>query len=106
MNMNRTMAAVIREPLLDGESMPNMANTADKVYGVHNRSPPCVINNKISQANNRVQRMALPTYNNEHHAEELNARAQTGSKEGGVHGWPEHITMDQLPACLFHHIIL
>lgn len=30
MNINRTMAAVMRDPLLAGESMPNMANTAQR----------------------------------------------------------------------------
>ena len=30
MNINRTMAAVMRAPLLAGDSIPNMANTEDR----------------------------------------------------------------------------
>ena len=37
MNINRTMAAVMRDPLLAGESIPNMANTAQRVKGERER---------------------------------------------------------------------
>ena len=37
MNINRTMAAVIRAPLLAGDSIPNMANTEGEREGRRRR---------------------------------------------------------------------
>lgn len=46
------------------------------------------------------------TDDNEDHTEELNAWAQQGAEDHGVLGWPEDITVHQLPPRLFHGVFL
>ena len=46
------------------------------------------------------------TNDDEDHEEDLDARSEAGSEEGGVGRRSEHISIDQLPACLLQSLVL
>ncbi len=54
MNINRTMAAVMRDPLLAGESMPNMANTAQRERITRHEIDETVGNGYYGYKNNNI----------------------------------------------------
>lgn len=46
------------------------------------------------------------TDDNEDHAKQLDPRAQQRAEDHGILRWPEDVSMDVLPAGLFHRVLL
>ena len=105
-----TRTAVMRAPLLAGDKKPRHANTIERGGGSgeesHMTTPVMGCTQIRVRYVGRREETGLPTECDEGHAEELRSTSDHHGEKHCTGRWTEHVTVDQLPSKILHHMLL